>query len=214
MRVYTKVIIDIATGVVVESDSYNYAGPVALCGGSDSATTSQTVYDTDTTSINVQGVEGPAITSSPGARVTQIETDHAAVREAFDFGSGALSEVGRSTREAFDFGAGALENVERFGSAALSEVGRAGREAFSFSDAALGEVSSLANRALDAASRFARESLGLVERTATQAQQSFESALGSTLQNLDEEQSGGAQRVLVLAIAGFAAIALLAFMRR
>lgn len=33
MRIYTRVVIDNATGQIEESDSYEYAGPIALCGG-------------------------------------------------------------------------------------------------------------------------------------------------------------------------------------
>lgn len=62
------------------------------------------------------------------------------------------------------------------------------------------------NRAFDLTSLYARESLGLVERSATAAQKSFDSALGSTLAALDEEQSGGAQRVMLVAALALAAV--------
>jgi len=37
MKVYNKLIIDIDTGKILEEDSYNYFGPLALCGGGGSA---------------------------------------------------------------------------------------------------------------------------------------------------------------------------------
>lgn len=82
--------------------------------------------------------------------------------------------------------------------------------AFEFGDRALAGFSDLSNLAIERASEFARESLGLVERSATQAQKSFEGALSQTLQNLDEEQSGGAQRVMLLAIAALVGFVVLA----
>lgn len=77
-------------------------------------------------------------------------------------------------------------------------------DAFGFGGEAL-------NRAFDLTSLYARESLGVVERSASTAQKSFENALASTLTAFDAEQSGGAQRVLMLA--GLALAALVYLMR-
>lgn len=78
--------------------------------------------------------------------------------------------------------------------------------AFDFGGDALDALSGTSNRVLDLASQFARESLGLVERSAGAAQRSFEGALASTLSSLDEEQSGGAQRVMLLAAIALVAV--------
>lgn len=97
----------------------------------------------------------------------------------------------------------------------ISETDQGAVEAaFDFGAGALDVVSGASNRVIDAASLFARESLGLVERSAGAAQRSFEGALASTLGALDDEQSGGAQRVLTLAGIGFAAVVVLAIMMR
>lgn len=88
------------------------------------------------------------------------------------------------------------------------DAGAVGR-AFDLGDTALRGFGDLANRGIDEAFGFARESLGLVERSAGAAQKSFEGALESTLANLDEEQSGGAQRVLLLAALAIAAVVFL-----
>lgn len=79
-------------------------------------------------------------------------------------------------------------------------------EAFDFGGNALDALSGASNRVLDLASQFARESLGLVERSAGAAQRSFEGALASTLSSLDEEQSGGAQRVMLVAALALVAV--------
>lgn len=89
---------------------------------------------------------------------------------------------------------------------ALDFAGNTVDEAFDFGGDALGALSSSSNRVIDLASQFARESLGLVERSAGAAQRSFEGALASTLSALDEEQSGGAQRVMLLAAIALAAV--------
>lgn len=46
MKIYTRVVIDMKTGNVVEEDSYEYSGPVALCGGSGGGTTYATTTST------------------------------------------------------------------------------------------------------------------------------------------------------------------------
>lgn len=91
---------------------------------------------------------------------------------------------------------------------------RIGGEAFGLADTALGEISAASSRVFDTAAQFARESLGLVERSATAAQKSFEGALDSTLLALDEEQSGGAQRVLYVAAIALAAVVGLGYVLR
>jgi len=164
---------------------------MGLFGGSKSSSSVQNITEVD----NVGASEG-SLAANENSAINVL--DAGAIERAFDFGGSALAEVGRSGREAFDFGG-----------SALAEVGRSGREAFDFGGSALDALSANANRTLDAGLRFARESLGLVERNASAAQSSFEGALSTTLANLDDEQSGGAQRLLWLA--GASLLALLVF---
>lgn len=48
MRVYTRIVMDMATGEVLEADSYEYEGPVALCGSGSGGGGSQTTNTQDT----------------------------------------------------------------------------------------------------------------------------------------------------------------------
>ena len=145
------------------------------------------------------GLFGGSKSSSSVQNITEVDNVGAS--------EGSLAANENSAINVLD--AGAIERAFDFGGSALAEVGRSGREAFDFGGSALDALSANANRTLDAGLRFARESLGLVERNASAAQSSFEGALSSTLANLDEEQSGGAQRLLWLA--GASLFALLVF---
>jgi len=145
------------------------------------------------------GLFGGSKSSSSVQNITEVDNVGAS--------EGSLAANENSAINVLD--AGAIERAFDFGGSALAEVGRSGREAFDFGGSALDALSANANRTLDAGLRFARESLGLVERNASAAQSSFEGALSTTLANLDDEQSGGAQRLLWLA--GASLLALLVF---
>lgn len=45
MRVFTRIVMDMGTGGVLESESHEYAGPVALCKGGGSSTTNTVDYE-------------------------------------------------------------------------------------------------------------------------------------------------------------------------
>lgn len=97
-----------------------------------------------------------------------------------------------------------VENINLQGIEGTAVVGGEGDLNFSMSD----------QGSIDSAFQFARETLGVVERSAGTAQKSFEAALASTLGVLDEEQSGGAQRVVWVAVLAFAAVVGLGYVMR
>ena len=70
MRIYTRIVLDMATGEVLESDSYEYDGPVALCGGGQSGGSSTT--NTQDTEYNAR-------------MATIAEQQQAMAQQYFDF---------------------------------------------------------------------------------------------------------------------------------
>lgn len=118
MKIYTKVVYqmnDDGTMTELESDSYDYDGPVAKCfGGDGGRTTTQTTstQDIDTTSVGIESVEGIGIASAGDVNFNQeiTQTDQGAVAASFEF----ADEIGDS---AFDFAGdiarGAAETSQR-----------------------------------------------------------------------------------------------------
>jgi hypothetical protein len=56
MKIYTKVVIDMSSGAILEEESHDYSGPVALCGGGGTTVAAPTKTDTEleTEKINME----------------------------------------------------------------------------------------------------------------------------------------------------------------
>jgi hypothetical protein len=67
--------------------------------------------------------------------------------------------------------------------------------------------------AIERAFQFANESLGLAERSTNMAQMRADDQLARGFALVDEQQSGGAQRVVWLSVAGLAVLALFIWKR-
>lgn len=110
------------------------------------------------------------------------------------------------------FGSGAKSNTQTTATTTSTTNVSGGASEGSWNISSSGDVSLADPGLIEFAGRFASETLGLIERTASGAQQNFEKALSQTLNIADAEKTGNSQRLVWLGIAavvGFVAVAVL-----
>ena len=131
MKIYTKYVCqmnDDGTFTELESESYEYDGPVAKAfGGSGGRTTTTTTstQDIDTTSVGIESVEGIGIASAGDVNFNQniTQTDQGAVDAAFEFGDELLDFAGDISRQAGETSQRAIETSQ----AAVATVATGGQ---------------------------------------------------------------------------------------
>lgn len=93
MKVYTRVVWDIETGKIVECESYDYAGPVALCDRAAQAQ-AKNAFGQDTAAAQQYGAEVGAV--QPGL-VSQLQS---MASNPQGYGHGALNVMQNEAQEA------------------------------------------------------------------------------------------------------------------
>lgn len=120
MKIYTKCVYQMnpdGTLTELETESYDYHGPVAKAfGGSGGRTTTSTTstQDIDTTSVGIESVEGLGIAAAGDVDFEQniTQTDQGAVEASFEF-------AGEFGEDAFNF---ASDVAQQAGSTAAQAV--------------------------------------------------------------------------------------------
>src|SRR5512146_3039128 len=130
MRIYTKVVIDISTGKLLNSEFFDYAGPVALCDRSQQAAAdaarnqaTQSAGQYGGTAQNTSGQLVPQLqqwtTAPPGYGPTGLAEMETRSVQAANAKAGAAQEASRlrAMRTGNEAGLGALEAAEARGGA-------------------------------------------------------------------------------------------------
>lgn len=117
MKIYTKYVCqmnDDGTFTELESESYEYDGPVAQAFGGSSRTASTTTTDIDTTQVGIETVEGLGIAAAGDVDFEQniTQTDQGAIESSFEF-------AGEFGEDAFNF---ASDVAQQAGSTAQQAV--------------------------------------------------------------------------------------------
>jgi len=70
MKIYKRVVLSIETGEIIDEDSFEYSGQIALCGG-DTKTIGSTIFDP----LNLSGVRTPDTPDAPGKTSAEQKLD-------------------------------------------------------------------------------------------------------------------------------------------
>ena len=115
MKVYTKQVFqmhDDGSFELLESESYEYSGPVAQCFGGRTRSTTTATQVTETTNVGLQDTSGISVAGGRDVSLTLETTALVAIQGAFDFADSAFEFANDAAQRAGQISERAIETSQ------------------------------------------------------------------------------------------------------